>query len=176
MTQPYPGPHFPQAASQPPKKKGRGCLYAAIGFVVMLVVLVIIGAIASSGGDSTSPAPAKTPAATTTPARSAPAKAAPAVSLVKQFTTYTAKHGTANEVSAVKHVTKIQGADSKNDVLDSAEVYTDYTGDMLSSDASKGKLIASAFADWQASRGKDSKNGLVTVYNADADLLSNGNY
>lgn len=33
------------------------------------------------------------------------------------------------------------------------------------------KLLASSFADW-----KQSKNGLVTVYDADGELLGNGEF
>lgn len=89
----------------------------------------------------------------------------------EQFKAFVSKNGTPTEKDAVKHVTKVQGADEQNDILDSAEVHTDYTGGMFGSDASKGKLLASAFADW-----KDSKNGLVTVYDKDGEMLSNGNF
>ncbi|WP_331283973.1 hypothetical protein [Streptomyces sp. H39-S7] len=65
----------------------------------------------------------------------------------------------------------VQGADKSNGLLDTAQIHTDCAGDIMSDDAGKGELIASAFADW-----KDSKNGLVTVYNASGELLSNGNY
>ncbi|MFI1163021.1 hypothetical protein ACH4UM_05275 [Streptomyces sp. NPDC020801] len=38
--------------------------------------------------------------------------------------------------------------------------------------AGGGKLIASAFADWQQGRGKASMNGLVTAYDKNAEILS----
>jgi hypothetical protein len=37
-------------------------------------------------------------------------------------------------------------------------------------------LVASAFADWQKSRGQASENGLVTVYDKNAEILSNGQF
>ncbi|MET8094844.1 hypothetical protein ABZV29_00015 [Streptomyces sp. NPDC005236] len=57
-----------------------------------------------------------------------------------------------------------------------ADVYTDYSGGMFGPHANDGKLIASAFADWQKSRGKSSENGLVTVYDKGAETLSNGKF
>ncbi|WP_327707524.1 hypothetical protein [Streptomyces decoyicus] len=47
----------------------------------------------------------------------------------------------------------------------------DFTGGMLGPHQSEGKLIASVFADW-----KQSKNGLVTRYDAQGEILSNGNF
>ena len=71
----------------------------------------------------------------------------------------------------MKHVTKVTGADKNNDILDTAEVFTDYTGGLIGPHASDGKLIASAFASCY-----ESKNGLVTVYDEKGEILSNGNY
>ncbi|WP_262703780.1 MULTISPECIES: hypothetical protein [Streptomyces] len=82
-------------------------------------------------------------------------------SQAEQFKDFVTKNGTPAEKTAVTHVTKVQGADKQNDVLDAAEVWTDYTGGMMGPHASDGKVLASAFADW-----KDSENGLVTVYDA----------
>ncbi|WP_405845523.1 hypothetical protein OG528_05720 [Streptomyces platensis] len=48
---------------------------------------------------------------------------------------------------------------------------TDFTGGLMGPHQSEGKLIASAFADW-----KESKNGLVTVYDVKGEILSNGNF
>lgn len=97
-------------------------------------------------------------------------------SAVQQFKEYVSKNGTPTEAAAVKHVTKIQGGDDINNILDTADVYTDYTGGMMGGHANDGKLIATAFADWQQSRGKASENGLVTVYDANAEVLSNGKF
>jgi hypothetical protein len=65
----------------------------------------------------------------------------------------------------------VRVADESNDILDSADVYTDLTGGIVSDDASTAWLIASAFADW-----KQSENGLVTIYNADGEVLDNGKF
>ncbi|MFC4328355.1 hypothetical protein ACFPC0_11005 [Streptomyces andamanensis] len=98
-------------------------------------------------------------------------------STVDAFKAFVGKHGTANEKAAVKHVVKVQGADENNDLLDAAEIHTDYKGDMMDSSVSgAAKLLASSFADFQKDRGKDSKNGLVSVYNAAGDLVGNGKY
>ncbi|MFD9460228.1 hypothetical protein [Streptomyces sp. NPDC060027] len=97
-------------------------------------------------------------------------------SVQQQFADYVAKRGTPTEAAAVKHVTKVQGGGEINNLLDSADIYTDYSGGMLGSHAGDGKLIASAFADWQEGRGKSSDNGLVTVYDKDAEILSNGKF
>lgn len=82
-----------------------------------------------------------------------------------------AKNGTPKEKDAVAHVLKVQGADQQNDILDSADVYTDFTGGLMGEGSGPSKLIASAFADW-----KDSKNGLVTVYDANGEIITNGNF
>ncbi|TLS40371.1 hypothetical protein FE633_41910 [Streptomyces montanus] len=88
-----------------------------------------------------------------------------------QFKAFVNKNGTAKEKDAVSHVTKVQGADEQNDILDAADVYTDFTGGLLGKGTGPAKLIASAFADW-----KHSENGLVTVYDADGEMLGNGNF
>ncbi|MFE0631553.1 hypothetical protein ACFW3D_31935 [Streptomyces sp. NPDC058864] len=93
---------------------------------------------------------------------------------VDRFRDYVAEHGSVNEAAMAKHVTKIQGGDDINNVLDTADVYTDFSGDF--SNMPKAKLIASAFADWQESRGKSSKNGLVTVYSSGGDVLGNNKF
>lgn len=102
---------------------------------------------------------------------------APSKTVAEEFTAYVTKKGTANEKAAVKHVVKIQGAGRNNNILDTADIHTDYKGDLMDPSATgSAKLLASAFADFQASRGKSSNNGLVTVYNASGDMLSNGQY
>lgn len=128
---------------------------------------VIVGAMLAQEEDpSTTPASPKPSASVSAIAETPAVK-----SMAEQFKEHVRETGSTAEQQAVSHVTKVQGADEQNDILDAAEVYTDYTGDMLSGDAPNGKLIASAFADW-----KDSKNGLVTVYNAGGEILSNGNF
>jgi hypothetical protein len=147
-----------------------------------IVALVVIGA-ASGGNDDTSKPKADKPAVvqSETPKAAGKSKAtskpkAAPKSVKEQFAAYVTKHGTATEVAAVKHVTKVQGGDEINNILDTADVYTDYSGGMFGQHGNDGKLIASAFADWQKSRGKSSDNGLVTVYDKDAETLSNGKF
>ncbi len=88
-----------------------------------------------------------------------------------QFKACVAKKGTAGEKDAVQHVTKVTGTDKRNDILDSAEVFTDFTGGFMSANAGDAKLITSAFTSCY-----ESDNGLVTVYGKDGDMITNGNY
>jgi hypothetical protein len=104
-------------------------------------------------------------------AKPAEDKAVEKASQAEQFKAFVGKNGTAAEKDAVSHVTKVQGAEEQNDVLDSADVYTDFTGGIMGEGTGPANLIASAFADW-----KQSENGLVTVYDADGELLGNGNF
>ncbi|WP_030189893.1 hypothetical protein [Streptomyces violaceorubidus] len=98
-------------------------------------------------------------------------KAVEKASQAEQFKAFVREHGTPKEKDAVSHVTKVQGADEQNDILDAADVYTDFTGGIMGEGMGPAKLLASAFADW-----KDSENGLVTIYDADGELLGNGQF
>ncbi|MGA5081312.1 hypothetical protein ACPC37_27575 [Streptomyces griseoincarnatus] len=98
-------------------------------------------------------------------------KAEKKLSQAEQFKAFVEENGTAQEKEAVSHVTKVQGADEQNDILDTADIYTDFTGGLMGEGSGPAKLIASAFADW-----KQSENGLVTVYDADGELLGNGQF
>lgn len=89
--------------------------------------------------------------------------------LAARFKDMTKKTGTPQQQDAVAHVTQVQ--EEVNGIMDTADVHTDYTGGMLGPHAADGKLIASAYANW-----RDSNNGLVTVYDANGEILSNGNY
>ncbi|MFG2314321.1 hypothetical protein [Streptomyces tendae] len=104
-------------------------------------------------------------------AKPAEDKAEEKASQAEQFKAFVQKNGTPKEKDAVSHVTKVQGADEQNDILDAADVYTDFTGGIMGEGTAPAKLIASAFADW-----KDSENGLVTIYDADGELLGNGQF
>ncbi|WTY47645.1 hypothetical protein OIF37_39900 (plasmid) [Streptomyces anulatus] len=149
--------------------------------------LIVIG-IAAGGGedpadtkaDTVASAPDKADAKPAAPAKdkdeaekpAAEDKPAPKkLSQADEFKAFINENGTAAEKAAAKHIVKVQGADSDNGVLDAADVYTDYPGGMMGPHQGDGKLLASAFADW-----KDSENGLVTIYDKDGELLSNGNY
>ncbi|WP_134654735.1 hypothetical protein [Streptomyces sp. H23] len=104
-------------------------------------------------------------------AKPAEDKAVEKASQAEQFKAFVQKNGSPNEKNAVSHVTKVQGADEQNDILDAADVYTDFTGGIMGEGTGPAKLIASAFADW-----KDSENGLVTIYDAEGELLGNGQF
>ncbi|MER5661774.1 hypothetical protein [Streptomyces mirabilis] len=195
-TQPPQQPGFPQQPGYPPpplpqKKRSKakmGCLGCGGILAAAIVIGGIAAAVGSGSGDSSpsaanSAASADSPKATASSKASGAAKttgssktAAPRQSTVDAFKAYVKEHESAKTRAAVAHVSKVQGADKNNDILDAADIYTDYTGDLLSADTGSAKLLASAFADFQSSRGKASKNGLVTVYNADGDILSNGKY
>ncbi|MEY2241738.1 hypothetical protein AB8A21_02045 [Streptomyces sp. BF23-18] len=88
-----------------------------------------------------------------------------------EFTACVTKNGTPTEKAAVKHVTKVTGADKRNDILDSAEVYTDFTGGLAGPHSGEGKLIATAFTSCY-----ESDNGLVTVYDKNGQMLSNAQF
>lgn len=174
---PYQAP-APYQQPEPPKKKNWFARHKVLTVVGALVVVFIIGGIASGGGDDTSSDTAATKpdkAADAKPADDAKEKPAEEpkkdLSQADQFKAFVEKNGSGPEKAAVKHVTKVQGADTQNDVLDSADIYTDYEGGIMSPNQGDAKLLASAFADW-----KDSKNGLVTVYDKDGELMGNGNF
>ncbi|MER0478551.1 hypothetical protein ABR737_09395 [Streptomyces sp. Edi2] len=183
------------APPPPPKKRSAGAK-VGIGCGGAFGALVLIGVIAAAmgGSDATTRAdePAKPDKAAGAPAKgkakddakAAEAKAdekpkgkpegkpkAAPESPADRFKAFVVKHGGANEKTAIGHVTKVQGAEEQNDILDSVDIYTDFTGGMLGPHQSEGKLIASAFADW-----KTSKNGLVTIYDAKGEMLANGNF
>ncbi|WP_414507164.1 hypothetical protein [Streptomyces sp. NEAU-L66] len=180
-------------APPPPKKMGAGAKIG-IGCGGAFGALVLIGVIAAAmgGGDTgtqaenkpgkTATAPAKERAKERVKGSAEPAEAKPEEkpeekpkaaprSPADRFKAFVTKNGSANEKAAIGHVTKVQGAEEQNDILDSVDIYTDFTGGLMGPHQSEGKLIASAFADW-----KDSKNGLVTVYDVKGELLANGNF
>ncbi|GAA3991186.1 hypothetical protein GCM10022384_43760 [Streptomyces marokkonensis] len=156
----------------------------ALGAVVGLVVIGAVSANSGDGsgaGDSDSQTSASSGensggtksdgADGKSDAKPAEDKAVEKASQADRFKAFVQKNGTAAEKDAVSHVTKVQGADEQNDLLDAADVYTDLTGGLMGEGTGPANLIASAFADW-----KQSENGLVTVYDADGELLGNGNF
>ncbi|MGC0376824.1 hypothetical protein [Streptomyces sp. SAI-229] len=152
----------------------------ALGAVVGIVV---IGAASANSGDSDGGS-ADTSTSASAEQRSGDTKqdgasdAKPAedkgtekASQAEQFKAFVRKNGTPQEKDAASHVTKVQGADEQNDILDAADIYTDFTGGIMGEGMAPAKLLTSAFADW-----KQSDNGLVTVYDADGELLGTGNF
>ncbi|MEE1927581.1 hypothetical protein V1J52_05150 [Streptomyces sp. TRM 70351] len=178
---------YPYAPPPPKKNTGKVIGFSCLGVVVAFIIIGVIGAAVSGGdGDNSSYEPdSPAAAAKDKPAggdesddkakpeggSEAKAEEKPELSQAAQFKACVADNGTETEKAAVKHVTKVTGTDERNDILDAAEVFTDYEGDMFSADSASGKLIASAFASCY-----ESDNGLVTVYNTNGEILSNGNY
>ncbi|WP_246094868.1 hypothetical protein [Streptomyces roseicoloratus] len=174
--QPYPG--APYGPPRPPKKgMGAGAIVAIVlgSLFGLFIIIGVIGAIVSddthASSDKSSPERSTAAAPAAKPSTKAPATAAPAQSQADEFKAFVAKSGTDAEKGAIKHVVKVTGADDQNNILDTADIYTDFKGGLMSDDAGKAKLIAAAFADW-----KHSKNGLVTVYGEDGQLITNGKF
>ncbi|MFG3133720.1 hypothetical protein [Streptomyces tendae] len=148
----------------------------ALGAVVGIAVIGALSANAGDGdgdakSDNRTSASAGEKTGGASEAKPADDKADEKASQAEQFKAFVQKNGTPKEKDAVSHVTKVQGADEQNDILDAADVYTDFTGGIMGEGTGPAKLIASAFADW-----KDSENGLVTIYDADGELLGNGQF
>ncbi|WP_406266249.1 hypothetical protein OHT93_09220 [Streptomyces sp. NBC_00191] len=177
--QPYQGGPAPYQPPPPPKKRMSPWAIVAITlggiFAFLIVVSIALGGTDTDKTTARKSTPAATPQKTapvTPTEKKQPAKApAKELSPADQFKAFVAKNGSAEEKAAVKHVTKVQGADDQNDIADTADVYTDFSGGLVGPHQGEGKLIASAFADWRTS-----KNGLVTIYDKDGQLLSNGNF
>ncbi|MFD3614443.1 hypothetical protein ACFWWT_04170 [Streptomyces sp. NPDC058676] len=181
-----PGYGPPPWQPPPPKKSKAGKIigFGCLGLVGLFVLLGIVGAIAGGGSDTDSSGSSEAkpvasapkddkPAADDAPKGDEPAKEEPAAekSQAEKFQACVAKNGTATEKAAVKHVTKVTGADKRNDILDAPEVFTDFSGGLMGPHQGEGKLIASAFGSCY-----ESDNGLVTVYDKDGELLANANY
>ncbi|MFE5604491.1 hypothetical protein ACFQ8O_35535 [Streptomyces coelicoflavus] len=140
----------------------------------VVAVLGIAGALAGSGESSDHSAKDKAVAADGKPRgeedKRQETEERPATQ-AERFKDCVAESGTATEKAAAQHITKVTGADRRNDVLDSAEVFTDFSGGLAGPHQGEGKLIASAFVSCY-----ESDNGLVTVYGEDGEMLANANY
>jgi hypothetical protein len=180
--QPQPGYGHPQqpggwGAPPPPPKKSSAGKAIGIGCGGALVGLLLIGGCAAllTGEDDTGSSDTSVTAdePKDAPEEEASKKAEPKKekSQAEVFKECVAKEGTPTEKDAVKHVTKVTGADEQNNILDAAEIWTDYTGDMFGPHQKDAKLITSAFASCYTS-----ENGLVTVYSKDGEILGNGNF
>lgn len=138
----------------------------------IVVGILIIGGIGTAmDDDKTGPKPgtdsAQRAADTNAKDTSSEAKKTQA----EEFTACVNKTGTPTEKKAVAHVTKVTGADKRNDIFDNAEVYTDYTGGLMGDHQGDAKLIATAFTSCY-----ESDNGLVTVYGEDGQMIANANF
>lgn len=176
MSQQYP-PQHPQPQPQPPRKRGVGKI-AGLGCAGVVVLLVVIAVATSGGGGDPTDSGKKDKAVASagkdaTKERSAKEKS-PAESSrtqAEEFRSCVAESGTPTEKAAVEHVTKVTGADKRNDILDAPEVFTDFSGGLAGPHQGQGKLIASAFTSCY-----ESDNGLVTVYDKNGEVLANANY
>lgn len=138
----------------------------------IVIGLIAIGACNAATNDGDSGTKTGTDAAKqTTSAPAAGKSEADTKTQAEEFTACVTKSGTATEKAAAQHVTKVTGADKQNNILDNAEIYTDYTGGIVGPHSGEGKLIASAFTSCY-----ESDNGLVTVYDKDAEILANANF
>ncbi|MDQ0790336.1 hypothetical protein [Streptomyces sp. B3I8] len=191
--QQQPGWGTPPPVPQPPRRNtGKIVGFSCLGVLALFVVLGIVGAAVGGGDDEGKKSTASSGRAEGDSPKGDAAKsgkgdksgkgvtgaeddtrsdAKSTGSQADQFKACVAKKGTAGEKAAVAHVTKVTGTDKRNDILDSAEVFTDFTGGFMSADAGDAKLITSAFTSCY-----ESDNGLVTVYGSDGDMITNGNY
>ncbi|GGR90206.1 hypothetical protein GCM10010269_31650 [Streptomyces humidus] len=178
MSQQYPPQPQPPYPPQEPRKRSVGKI-AGLGCagILVLFVVIVIAVAASGGGGSTDDskkekavAGAEKGSANESSAREkSPAERSR--TRAEEFQACVAKSGTPTEKAAVKHVTKVTGAEQRNDILDAPEVFTDFSGGLTGPHQGEGKLIASAFASCY-----ESDNGLVTVYGKDGEILANANY
>ncbi|MEU3038187.1 hypothetical protein [Streptomyces griseoaurantiacus] len=194
--QQQPGWGTPPPMPQPPRRNtGRIVGFSCLGVLALFVVLGIVVAAVGGGDDDGKKSTASSSQAEDDSAKDDTARsdakndtksdaeddkkdgegdkgdAKSTGSQADRFKACVAKKGTAGEKAAVAHVTKVTGTDKRNDILDAAEVFTDFTGGFMSADAGDAKLITSAFTSCY-----ESDNGLVTVYGSDGDMITNGNY
>ncbi|QKY78588.1 hypothetical protein SEA_DRYAD_50 [Streptomyces phage Dryad] len=140
-----------------------------------LVAVAVIGSAVGGGDDK--PKESK-PAPTVAAQPKAAAKASeppPGQIAADQFRECIQRTGMVAEKTGGTHVTKVQGTDTGSGPILIAEVWTNYVGGMFGPDAAKGKVLASAFATcYKLDPGEGP--GLVTVYDANGEILANGNY
>lgn len=166
---------------QPPKRNG--WKIATLGCGGVLALIMFGGCVAAVSGDDNDMKKTDPPQTTqTTGAQKSDKNStsktpkdtgkvkAPA-SPAQEFKSCVNKNGTAGEKAAVQHVEKVVGTESRNDIFDSAEVYTDFKGGILGKDNGRAKLVAAAFASCY-----ESDNGLVTIYGSDGEMIANGNF
>lgn len=170
------------AAPSAPKKSNTGKIigFSCLGVVAAFAVIGGCSAVLLSGSDGGDMQQTDPPAAAAAGGAEQDAKQQGGGETAEKkkektqaevFKACVAENGTPPEKEAVQHVTKVTGTEERNDILDSADVFTDYTGGIMGPHTGDAKLIASAFTSCY-----DSDNGLVTVYGADGEILSNGNF
>ncbi|MFG2424430.1 hypothetical protein ACGFWD_36005 [Streptomyces sp. NPDC048448] len=171
-------------APGPPRKRGVGRV-AVLGCLGVLGLAVIIGIAGAAGGggadgdgDGDSGASnsssvhneAKNEAKNDARDGSGAGDAGPG-SRAADFRSCVDKNGSAAEKAAVRHITRVTGADERNNILNAPEVFTDFSGGLTGPHQGEAKLIASAFSSCY-----ESDNGLVTVYDRTGEILANGDF
>ncbi|MFF2994598.1 hypothetical protein ACFVTC_08450 [Streptomyces sp. NPDC057950] len=175
-------------APRPPGKRGVGRV-AVLGSLGALGLAVIIGIAGSAGGggadgDDDGDSGASSSSSVHNEAKnearnearndsrdgSGAGDAGPG-SQAADFRSCVAKNGTATEKAAVRHITRVTGADERHNILDAPEVFTDFSGGISGPHRGEGELIASAFSSCY-----ESDNGLVTVHDRTGEILAHGNF
>ncbi|MFD8421616.1 hypothetical protein [Streptomyces sp. NPDC059466] len=169
-------------APPPPRKRGVGKV-AGLGCLGVLGLVVVIGIAGMAGGggadqngngngdSGASDSSSSVHNEARNEAKNDSDDGSGARSQAADFKSCVAKNGTATERAAVRHVTKVTGADRRNNILDAPEVFTDFSGGLTGPHQGEGKLVASAFSSCY-----ESDNGLVTVYDRTGEILANGTF
>ncbi|QFZ76608.1 hypothetical protein GFH48_28065 [Streptomyces fagopyri] len=170
------------SAPRPPRKRGVGRV-VGLGLLGVLGLIVVIGIAGAAGrgggadedsGASNSSVHNEARSEARSDSRDGSGDGAGdtgAGSQAADFRSCVDKNGTATEKAAVRHITKVTGADKRNNILDAPEVFTDFSGGLTGPHQGEGKLIASAFSSCY-----ESDNGLVTVYDKAGQILANGTF
>ena len=150
-----------------------------VASAIGLVAFIAIGSAAAGGGDSSPTVTSKpTPTKVAAPERTkteGDTNPPPAQIAADQFRECIQRTGMVAEKTGGTHVTKVLGTDTGSGPILIAEVWTNYVGGMFGPDAPKGKILASAFATcYKLDPGEGP--GLVTIYDANGEILANGNY
>ncbi|MFG3584736.1 hypothetical protein [Streptomyces sp. NPDC047990] len=151
---PGPEPDHGAPAPEPPKRRGAGSI-AGFGCLGVLGLVVVIGIAGTAGGGGESANDSR--------------DGSGAGSQAADFTSCVDRNGTAAEKAAVRHVTRVTGADRRSNTLNNPEVFTDFDGGPAGPHQAEGKLIASAFGSCY-----ESDNGLVTVRDRTGGPLADG--
>ncbi|MER5404144.1 hypothetical protein [Streptomyces sp. NPDC002769] len=171
-------------APEPPAKRGvgRAMAFGGLGVLGLAVIVGIAGATGGGGPDgdgdgdigasnsSSVHSGVKDEAHNDSRDGSGAGDTGPG-SQAADFKSCADKNGTAAEKAAVRHITRVTGADKRSNILDTPEVFTDFGGGLTGPHQGEGKLIASAFSSCY-----ESDNGLVTVYDKAGEILANGTF
>ncbi|MEU3244839.1 hypothetical protein [Streptomyces sp. NPDC006875] len=168
---PGPEPDHGSPAPEPPGGRGAGRVagLGCLGILGLVVVIGIAGTAGDGGEDGDGPHSPAVHGEAGNRAGSDSRGGSGAGSQAADFTSCVDRNGTAAEKAAVRHVTKVTGADRRSNTLDNPEVFTDFDGGPTGPHQAEGKLIASAFGSCY-----ESDNGLVTVRDRTGGPLADG--